>query len=396
MKIKWKRIFWPMAIVAVVVLGALALRPKPLPVEVATIGVGPLQVTVPAEGKTRVHDRFIIAAPVSGKLERIMLHRGDQLVAGAVITRIEALPLDPLDPRQKATAEARLSAAQAAKQEADALTEKERAEYTQAQRNRERAERLVETGDIPKQEFEQLCSLETAAGQQLAAALSRAKAAAAEVEVARASLLSLETSRHEQAKTEIVPVRAPVSGRILKLYEESERVVTAGTPLIEVSNPSNLEMVIDVLSTDAVKIRPGAMVLIDRWGGENTLRGTVRSIEPSAFTKISALGVEEQRVNVIADFIERPESLGDGYHVETRIVIWESDHVLLVPLSALFRRQEGWGVFVVENGIARLREISIDHRGDREAEVTQGLASGESVILHPGNEITDGLRVIPR
>jgi HlyD family secretion protein len=187
-------------------------------------------------------------------------------------------------------------------------------------------------------------------------------------------------------------VRAPVSGQVLRVAEESERVVTAGAPLVELSNPS-LEVVIEVLSIDAVKVKPGNPVLIEGWGGEQGLEARVRMVEPSAFTKISALGVEEQRVNVIADFIEPGMPLGDGYRVEARIVIWETNEALKAPLSALFRSGQGWNAFVIENGLAKRREVETGHRTDFEVEVLNGLREGESVIAHPSNLVADGVRV---
>jgi HlyD family secretion protein len=350
-----------------------------------------MRVTIDAEGKTRARDRFVVAAPVSGRLARINLHRGDGVRRDEVIARIDPLPMAPLDPRQVAEAKARVATAEQLKNEADAVAERARADCEQAGRERARAERLVETGDISRQDFERIRNAALTCQQQIEAAKYRARAAASEVEVAKAALIAVERAGQSGAAATVL-VRAPVSGQVLRVAEESERVVMAGAPLVELSNPS-LEIVIEVLSIDAVKVKPGSSVLIEGWGGGQTLEARVRLVEPSAFTKISALGVEEQRVNVIADFSDPDAPLGDGYRVEARIVIWETNEVLKAPLSALFRSGQSWNVFVVENGLAKRREVEPRHRTDFEVEILNGLREGESVIAHPSNLVTDGVRV---
>ncbi len=389
---RWRRaIAWAVAGVVMMLLVMIARRPAAIEVEVVPAREGPLLVTIAAEGKTRVHDRFIIAAPITGRLMRIEHHRGDRITAGEIIARIEPLPLDPLDPRQSASAEARLRAALATQAEIAAIIERDRGNLAQIQRDRLRAERLIESGDISRQEFEKIVTGEKSAEKQLAASRSRADIAAAEAEAARAALLPARTGT---TRAESIDVRSPVNGPVLKLYEESERVVAAGTPLLEVSNPSNLELAIEALSSDAVRINPGARVIVERWGGDSPLHATVRTIEPSAFTRLSALGVEEQRVIVVADLVDRPPSLGDGYRVETRIVIYESDKALLVPLAALFHLGNDWALFVAANdGTARLRRLRIGQRSDLDAEVLEGLSPGERMILHPPNELSDGGRI---
>lgn len=396
-RLGWRVLLWPVVILAAIATALVGLRPRAVTVEIAEIRRGPLEVAISAEGRTRIHDRFIIAAPVTGKLARIELHRGDMVSVGSTISRIESLPLVPLDPRQRSGAEARLAAAEAANREAAALVEKERSSNEQLKRDRQRAERLVESGDLARQEFERLTSAEAAGRQQLVAAISHAQMAVAEVRAAQAALLSLPSPTAagiaSGTRIEQIPVRSPVTGRVLRLFEESERVVSAGTPLIEISNPGTLELVIEVLSTDAVAIRPGARVSIDRWGGDHALRATVRMIEPAAFTRISALGVEEQRVNVIADLAERPETLGDGYRIEAGIVVWESPDVLKAPVSALFRQDDGWAVYVISGSRALLRKVRIDHRGEKEAELLEGLTEGDKVIIHPAVDLTNGQRI---
>ena len=386
---------------AILALGAaaaiyVALRPGPMRVETATVVCGPMAATIDGEGKTRLHDRFIVAAPVAGRLSRIELHRGDPVASGAVLARIESVPLQPLDPRQTAEARARVAAAEHLTSEAAAVVERARADCEQARRERERAERLVETGDVSRQEFERLRNAEQTCRRQLEAAAARARAAASEADVARAALLALEQAGRS-SDAALVTVRAPIRGRVLRVLEESERVVPAGTPLLELSREAGeraLEIVVDLLSTDAVRVRPGMPMQVDGWGGERPLDAIVRLIEPSAFTKISALGVEEQRVNVVADFTSPTESLGDGYRLEARITVWERPDALKVPAGALFRRGAAWCVFVVENGFARTREIDLGHRNAAEAEVLRNLKEGERVILHPSNQLAEGARVI--
>jgi HlyD family secretion protein len=390
-KVPLKRIAIAAAIFGLAGLIALSFRPAPLLVETAKVVCGPMRVTVDAEGKTRARDRFVVAAPVSGRLARINLRRGDEVKRDQVIARIDPLPLAPLDPRQLAEARARVATAEQLKQEADAVAERARADCEQSQRELARAQKLIETGDVSRQDFERLRNAELTCRQQLEAARYRARAAASEVEVAKAALIAVERAGQSGGAATVL-VRAPVSGRVLRVTEESERVVMAGAPLVELSNPS-LEVVIDVLSVDAVKVKPGMDALVEGWGGERTLPARVRLVEPSAFTKISALGIEEQRVNVIADFTAPDAPLGDGYRVEARIVIWEANEVLKVPLSALFRSGESWNVFVVENGLAKRREVETGHRTAFEVEVLNGLREGESVIVHPSNQVADGVRV---
>ena len=388
---------WLKILLLIIALGVVAyvttkmLRPTPIRVETAVVQTGALQVTIDAEGKTRVHDRFVVAAPITGQLSRINFHRGDLLQQNQVIAQIRPLPMAPLDPRQLAEVQARVTTAEQLKNEADTIVEHARADCEQTRREFERTEKLVESGDIPRQEFERARTASQTCRQQIEAAQFKARAAASEVNVAKAALIVVERAG-QSGNSAVVSVRAPVRGRVTKLLEESERVVMAGTPLIELSNHA-LEIVIDVLSSDAVKIKPGATIFIEGNGEEQPSQARVRLIEPSAFTKISALGIEEQRVNVIADFIGDTGSLGDGYRVETRIVIWENPQVIKALSSALFRDGEKWNVFVVENGIAKRREIEIGHRTSLEVEILRGLQAGTNVVVHPSNQLADGVQV---
>jgi HlyD family secretion protein len=384
-------------IIAGAVIGLLTiwLRPTPTRVDTAKSSRGSMRVTVDGEGKTRVLDRYLIAAPVGGRLRRIDLRRGDGVEQGQVIAQIDPLPLAPLDPRQRAEAIGRVNAAEDVKFEADRLVERNRATYDQTKRDLERSETLARSGVISRQEVERAQTTVATSLREYEAAKSKAESSAHEVEVARAALIAVEGTARPGAAA-AVKVQAPTRGKVLRLLEESERVITAGTPLVELSNPSKLEVVIELLSTDAVKVSPGALVLIEDWGGPKALEARVRLIEPSAFTKVSALGIEEQRVNVVADLVEPASALGDGYRVEGRIVVWETDNTLRVPVSALFRRGESWSLFVVENNEAHLRDVEVGQRTPFEAEIKSGLDEAAEVIVHPSNQITDGMLVETR
>lgn len=378
----------------VVALLAWGLRAPPQRVEIGEVTRGPLVVTVDEEGTTRVRHRYQIAAPVSGRLLRSELDEGDTVAEGDVALRIVPAPLDP---RALQQARATRDAARDAKHQAEARAAQARAQRAQAERERERAERLAQAGTLSAQARE-AAALELASRvQEQEAAEFAAGAAGHELEVAEAALLAAGggTGRTPPSRLE---VRSPVAGRVLRVLEESERVVAAGTPVLEIGDPDDLEVVVDLLSADAVRVVPGAEVRLEEWGGPDPLRGRVRRVEPSGFTKLSALGVEEQRVNVIVDLSDRPPAglvLGDGYRLEARIVVYGAADVLRVPSSALFRRGPGWQVFAVEGGRARLRSVEIGERSPTEAEVKRGLAPGERVVLYPSDRIEDGVRVEP-
>ena len=369
---------------AVLVYAAVALlRPSALVVETAPVTRRPLQLTVDEEGETRVRDRYVVAAPVVGRVARIALREGDEVRNGGVVARVFPVPLDP---RARAEARAQLDAAEDAQRAAATAVMQARLAQDQAYRARQRAERMALENAIATADREQAELEQATRARDLESAEFRAQAAAHDVEMARAALVG---------GTGPVEIRSPVAGRVLRVYEPSERVVSAGAPLVEIGDPSRLEIVADLLSTDAVRVPAGARVLIVGWGGD-TLRGRVRLVEPSAFTKVSALGVDEQRVNVIADFVDSPGSLADRYRVELRVVIWQSDSVLAVPASALFRQGDGWAVFVTHGGTARLRTVLVGHRTAFDAEVLRGLEIGDVVIRHPSDRVTEGVRVAER
>jgi len=382
---------------ALALLAYWALRVPGLPVELGEVTRGPLQVSVDEEGETRVRERFVVAAPTAGRLLRITLDEGDRIAAGEVVARIVPAPLDP---RAEAATQARLEAAEDARRGADARAGLAEAALAQAERDLARAERLREAGARSDEELERARLDRTRARRELEAARFARDAALHDAEAARALLMAARTPRSSAADDgacagaqPCLDVRSPVAAEVLRVHEESERIVAAGAPLLELGDPGSIEIVVDVLSADAVRIRPGADVWIEDWGGEQPLRAQVRRVEPSGFTKVSALGVEEQRVNVIADFVDPPEGLGDGFRVEARIVVWEAVDVLRVPASALFRHGDGWAVFGVDGDVARRREIELGQRGSFEAELRSGLEPGERVVLHPSDRLADGVRV---
>jgi HlyD family secretion protein len=366
----------------------LALRPSPIRVEVARAAEGPLLVTVDEEGQTRAQDRFVVSSPVAGRLARVDFDDGDPIAYLQVLAVIDPAPLGP---RERDEVIARVQAAEASKREANARLERARADHNQARRDFERAKELAGNGIISAKQLEQAQNAEATTGQELEAAKFRVQAAVSEVEIAKAGLLALEGAPGNGRR--LVKLAAPVRGRVLRVLEKSERVVPAGTPLIVVGDPAKIEVVVDVLSTDAVKVRAGDPVLLEGWGGDYPIRAKVRLVEPYGFTKISALGIEEQRVNVIADFVDSPGTLGDGYRVEARMIIWQSDKVLKIPVSALFRHGEGWSVFTVEHGRAARQDVEVGHRNPVDAEITRGLNPDVQVILHPNNNIQAGSRV---
>jgi HlyD family secretion protein len=384
-----RRWIWAVLIVVIGALVALLLRPAQVPVETARVARGSLRVTVDEDGETRAHDRFVVAAPIPGRLLRVELEEGDAVQENNVVAVIDPLPLNQ---QQREEVLARISVAEATKRQADARVAHAQADYAQAKRDRTRAERLGQEGVISAQALEQARNAEITGAEELQAAKFSALAAASEVKVARSGLVGFDNRGTDH---KVISVRSPIGGIVLRVVEKSERVVPAGAPLVILGDPKKIEIVTDVLTTDAVNIKPGAPVFLEGWGGDHPLRAKVRLVEPAGFTKISALGVEEKRVNVIADFVDPPDGLGDGFRVDARIVTWEGEGVLKIPVSAAFRTGDGWGVFVTQGGRAHQRAIEIGHRNQIEAEVARGIAEGEEVILHPSNQIRNGVRVRP-
>ena len=366
---------------AVLVLIGLGLRPKPAPVETARVTTGLLRATVSEEGKTRIKQRYVVAAPVTGQLRRIPYKPGAEIVAReTVVAVIDPLPASPLDARNRALAEARRDAARS-------LLEKSRTAHELARSELRRLEQMFAAKTISPQDLESAQMRETAAARDVAS--SQGALAQAEAE------LSTSTRAPTDAPIE---VRSPVSGRVLRVFQESERAVTSGTPLIEVGDPTDLEVVVEMLSRDGAAIPPGTPALLEQWGGATPLEGRVRLVEPAAFTKISALGVEEQRVNVVVDLttpLEQRRSLGDNFRVEARVVVWEDARALKVASSGVFRRGPDWAAYVVRDGRAVLVPVQIGRSSGPEMQVLGGLKEGDDVILYPGDRISDGQRVTP-
>ena len=388
------------AVITVVIIALLAwgFWPQPVLVEAVAAMRAPLAVSIDEEGRTRVIDRYIVSAPVDGVACRVQLEVGDPVKKGQVLLGITPLESQVLDPRSRAQAKARVSAAgsalRAAQEEAQAATAAQEYAATELERLRP----LIEEGLIARDAFNRA---ET--GAKTSAAAKRS--ADFNVDVAGYDLEAARTTLQYSAATasgipaERVPVRAPIDGRILKVQHECEGVVRTGEPLLEVGDPTALEIEVDVLSADAVKIKPGMQVLFDRWGGEQPLQGRVRNVEPVGFTKISALGVEEQRVLVISDFTspsEQWQRLGDGYRVEAQFILWQEDDVLQVPASSLFRYKQGWAVFVISGNRASRREIKVGQRNGLNAQILAGVATGEMVINHPSDAVEDGRSVKQR
>lgn len=382
-------------IVSVVLAVAYGFMPGPVAVDVVKAVRGPLRVTIDEEGKTRVQDRFVISAPVSGYMRRIKLDVGDNANKGQTVVVLEPMRSNVLDPRSRAEAEAAVSAARAVLNSAE---ENARAAAADAEYSRQklvRNRKLYDEGYIARDLFEQSDSEAKRTEANRLSAEAAVKTAKSELERTRAALrysAAEGTVDHGQ----IVAVRTPVAGRVLKIHRESEGVVNSGDPLIDIGDPSKLEVKVEALSADAVNIKAGTPVIFERWGGDASLEGKVKTIEPAAFTKISSLGVEEQRVLVIAVITSLPESwqrLGDGYRVEASFIIWEGKDVLKVPASALFRKGNGWAVFVMKDKKSQLREVRVGHRNGLEAEIISGVSEGEMVIVHPDESIKDGARV---
>ncbi|HRY50488.1 MAG TPA: HlyD family efflux transporter periplasmic adaptor subunit [Candidatus Paceibacterota bacterium] len=370
---------------ALVVLLAIGLWPQPTPVETTPVTVGLLRTTVNEEGRTRIKHRYTLSAPVTGQLRRISLKAGDEIpAAGTVLAIMEPASPGLLDARSRATALARRDAAK-------------------ANEERARAAHVYTVSELRR--LQRLHTAQTATAQELEAAQWREASALKEYAAAEGSLRQAEAELEEyavlkEASSASAPVpveiRAPVCGRVLRVFEENARVVAAGTPLLEIGDPTDLEVLIEVLSRDGAAIESGALVEFDQWGGNEVLMGKVRMIEPSAFTKVSALGVEEQRVNVIADLVTPPQqrrNLGDQFRVDARIVVWDADRVLKAPTGALFRRGDGWGAFVVEEGRARLRDVDVGPSNGLEIQIKQGLKEHDEVILYPGDRVQHGRRV---
>lgn len=393
-----KKLVW--GVIALVALGGLLwlLWPEPVPVDVAEVQRGPMEVTVNEEGRTRVRDRYEVSSPLSGRLHRIAFEPGDPVEAGDVLAWIDPPAPDLLDRRTRAIRQAQVQAAQAA-----------------VERARVQIEQLAEQRDLARRQYKRLREVfRTDAGveQEVDLAESRVRVQEQQWEMAQHDLRMAEQELAQaQAALAVtayndggdgpdpLAIHAPVGGRVLRVHQKSEAFVVSGTRLLEMGDPNRLEIVADILTEEATRIEPGAPVHLERWSGEETLRGRVRHVEPGGFTKISALGVEEQRVNVVIDFDASPEAyerLGDAYRMDVRIVIWQNDETLRVPTGALFRQDDRWMVFKVDQGRAVQQPVEIGRQAELYAQVLDGLEPGDRVVMYPGDRIEDGVRISPR
>jgi HlyD family secretion protein len=392
---EWRRrITWFAVLLLIVAALSYGFRPQPRLVDTAKAARASMQVTIEEEGKTRVIDRYIITAPVAGITCRVDLDVGDSVEKDQMLVNINPLQSQALDPRARAEAEARVAAADAALLAAEQNVDSARAEADLADKELKRLEPLAEQGHISANSLDQAGAQKRSAAATLRSAEFAVDVAKHELEAARTALRY--TGNKSSDPSDMVQVLAPVSGRILKLQHECEGVVARGEPLLEIGDTRSLEIETDVLSADAVKIKPGMPVLYERWGGEKPLTGQVRRVEPAGFTKISALGVEEQRVLVISDITSPPEewqTLGDGYRVQSRFILWEDHDVLQIPASALFRSDGQWALFVMQDKKARRRSVKVGQRNGLSAQILDGLAEGEAVITHLDDSIDDGVRV---
>ncbi|MFO1022140.1 MAG: HlyD family efflux transporter periplasmic adaptor subunit [Planctomycetales bacterium] len=377
-----------------------AFLPQAIPVELSTVKRGSLRVTVDEDGKTRIKDRYVVSAPLSGRLQRITLKAGDKVEAGKTVLGVIE-PTDPalLDPRALAQAEARVKAAEAAVKQSATREEQSRAEFEHADAEHQRMQKLQERKTVTQKDLDDAVMMLRTSSQAVRSARFLGQVAQFELESAKAALIHTRPSKEDSPREWQYEIRSPINGKVLRVLQESTAVVNAGTQLLEIGDPDNLEIVVDVLSQDGVKIRPGSRMLLEQWGGEQPLEARVRLVEPSAFTKISALGVEEQRVNVIADFVDPPEkrrTLGDGFRVEAKVIIWESPDVLTVPTNALFRIGSDWGVYTTGNGEAHLLKVDIGHRNALQAEVLAGLNENQRVVIYPSDKLRDKAKVLPQ
>lgn len=393
--------------ILLILLGALLLgvllwsfRPQPVLVELAEVSEGPFEQTIEEDGKTRVRERYIVSAPLAGKMQRITLKAGDGVKAGDTVAVIAPSAPALLDARAERELGERVGSAEASKQRASAEVARARAALDKSAADLERSRKLAQKNFISAAALEQAELTVKLNQREHEAAKYGEQAAEYEVAVARAALFRMrQEASGRQARGQQWEVRTPVAGKVLKVLQESESAVDVGTPLLEVGQPSDLEVVVDVLSSDAVQIAPGAKVRFERWGKAELLEGMVRRVEPAAFTKVSALGVEEQRVNVIIDLTsptERWQTLGDGYKVDARIITASLDKAVKVPVSSLFRAGNQWAVFVVSEGKAAKRIVKLSRRGAIEAVVQEGLKVGEKVIVHPGDSVSDDKQVRER
>jgi HlyD family secretion protein len=392
------------AILVVLALGLIALlisafRPKPVPVEVAKVARGDFEQTVDEDGRTRVKERYVVSSPVNGHLARITRRAGDAIEVNDVLATVWPLAASLLDDRSRAELQARVRGAEAAHARADAAVERAQALLEFNRKELARIKALADSGSLTGRELERAELEHRLAAKDVEVAKFGGRVADYELEVARAALVASSVPTKPEVAPGAWSIRSPVRGRVLRVLQASEGVVTAGTTLMEVADPSMLEVVVDVLTSDAVRISPGARTLLDSWGGPEVLEARVRTIEPSARTKISALGVEEQRVDVVLDLLspyERWTSLGDGFRVHARMSVFSGHDATKAPSAALFREGDTWALFVVSGGRAAKRKVGVERRNAFEAVIAFGVQAGDTVVVHPSTSVADGVTVAVR
>lgn len=375
-----------------------ALRPQPVPVDIAIVQIGPLRVTVDEEGETRVREVYTLHAPLRGQLQRITAEAGDRVNAGeTLLGQIEPAAPAFLDVRTEAEQRAAVEAAGAAYNLAAAELNKAKADLAFAEAERGRARQLMERNTISKRALDDAERIYNVAQANLATAEAALNVRRHELSQARSRLLSRQEIRSRSGPCECVALIAPVNGVVLRVMRRSEGVVDAGTPLLEIGDPDDMEILVNLLSEDAVKLKPGQKAFVTNWGGED-LNAVVRRVEPFGQTEVSALGIEEQRVDVVLDFADPPVrwgALGHGYRADVQIILFEGQ-VLKLPLGALFRQKDQWSVFTTVEGHALLRSVVLGHRNNLEVEILDGLSPGEKVILYPSDRIAEGVAVVER
>lgn len=391
-----KVVFWS-GVVALVLLMVYAMQPRAVEVETGVVHQGPLTVYVSEEGKTRIRNRYMVAAPVAGSMQRVVLKPGDVVKAGeTVLTRIEPTLSPLLDARARSQAQARVDAAMATRSRANEDIEMSRTGLKYAQANWDRVKNNTDKGtisDTDRDTFEREVEMKT---REVRSAEFALQVADFELVQARAALQQIDKP---SAGGAFIEVRAPVSGVVLKVQQESATIVAPGAPILEIGDPTDLEIEAEILSRDAVTIKPGAQVTVEQWGGDEPAKARVRRVEPAAFTKVSALGVEEQRVLVLSDFTELTpalKALGDRYRVEVRVAVWHSDDTLLVPAGALFREGSEWKTFLFDAGSAKAVVVKAGRTDGKFTQVLDGLKKGDEVLMHPPDTVRNGTSVEKR
>ncbi len=410
MKSKYRKLLLVLFAAAIVVAIGWGLVPEPVAVDLAESTRGKMEVTVDEDGKTRIREKYVVSAPLAGRVLRINMDPGDEVEADDTLLAVIE-PRDPelLDARTIAQAEARVKGAEASLEKMEPLLEEVTAaqQYAESELKRVREVEKKNPQAVSDSDIESKLLASRIQAALLRSAQQNKEIAKFELAQARAALMrSRPPSENPPAQTVSeetngwnFPIRSPIDGRVLRVFQESSAVVAPGASLLELGDPTDLEVEIDVLSRDAVKVQPGALVYLEHWGGDHTLQGRVRLVEPSAFTKISTLGVEEQRVNIIVDLVDPPQErteLADGFRVEARIVIAEAEDVLKIPTSALFRVGDKWAVFRAENGGAREQIVEVGLQNGLEAEIRDGLSAGDLVVMHPGDDVVDGTKIVQR